>query len=157
MKEGIVMQKLHFSILINASKEKVWHTMLDDKPYREWTAAFNPGSYYKGDWNKGSKILFLGPNPETGEEGGMVSRIAENKPYEFISIEHLGIVQNGVEDTTSDEARKWAPAYENYSFKVKGGATEVLVSLDIDEKEKELFNEMWLEALQKLKEIAERK
>ena len=157
MKEWIVMQKLHFSILINASKEKVWHTMLDDKPYREWTAAFNPGSYYKGDWNKGSKMLFLGPNPETGEEGGMVSRIAEHKLYEFISIEHLGIIQKGVEDTTSDEARKWAPAYENYSFKVKDGATEVLVSLDIDEEETELFNKMWLEALQKLKEIAERK
>jgi hypothetical protein len=150
------MQKLHFSILINAPKEKVWHTMLDDKTYREWTTAFHPGSYYKGDWNKGSKILFLGPNPETGEEGGMVSRIAEHKPYEFISIEHLGIIQNGVEDTTSNEARKWAPAYEDYSFKEKDGATEVLVSLDVDEEETELFNKMWLEALQKLKEIAER-
>jgi len=151
------MQKLHVSILINASKEKVWHTMLDDKTYREWTAAFNPGSYYKGDWNKGSKILFLGPNPETGEEGGMVSRIADNKPYEYISIEHLGILQNGVEDTTSDEARKWAPAFENYSFKEKAGVTEVLVDLDIDETETELFTQMWLEALQKLKEIAETK
>ena len=87
----------------------------------------------------------------------MVSRIAENKPYEFISIEHLGIIHNGVEDTTSDEARKWAPAYENYSFKEKDGATEVLVDIDVDEKETEAFNKMWPEALQKLKEIAEKK
>jgi hypothetical protein len=104
------MQKLHFSMLINAPKHKVWHAMLDDRPYREWTKAFNEGSYYKGSWDKGSKILFLGPDPDTGEEGGMVSRIAENKPYEFISIKHLGIVQNGVEDTSSEAARKWAPA-----------------------------------------------
>jgi hypothetical protein len=150
------MQKLHFSITINAPKEKVWHTMLDDEPYREWTAAFNPGSYYKGDWNKGSKILFLGPDPNTGEEGGMVSRIAENKPYEFISIEHLGIVKNGVEDTTSEEARKWAPAFENYTFKEKGGATEVLVEMDIEDENKKMFEEMWPRALQKLKEIAEK-
>jgi hypothetical protein len=150
------MQKLHFSITINAPKEKVWHTMLDDKPYREWTAAFNPGSYYKGDWSKGSKILFLGPDPKTGEEGGMVSRIAENKPYEFISIEHLGIVKNGVEDTTSEEARKWAPAFENYTFKEKGGATEVLVEMDIEDENKKMFEEMWPKALQKLKEIAEK-
>ena len=150
------MRKLHFSILINGPKEKVWHTMLDDKHYREWTSAFSPGSYYKGDWSKGSKILFLGPDPETGEESGMVSRIAENRPYEFISIEHLGIVHNGVEDTTSDEARNWAPAFENYSFKEKGGATEVLVDIDIDEKEAEVFNMMWLAALQKLKEISEK-
>jgi hypothetical protein len=150
------MQKLHFSILINAPKEKVWHAMLDDKPYRQWTAAFSPGSYYKGDWSKGSKILFLGPNPETGDEGGMVSRIAENKPYEFVSIEHLGIVFNGVEDTTSDAARKWAPAFENYSFKETDGATEVLVDIDVDEEEAEMFKQMWPSALQKLKEIAEK-
>ena len=149
------MQKLHFSITINAPKEKVWHAMLDDKPYREWTTAFNPGSYYKGDWSKGSKILFLGPDPKTGEEGGMVSRIAENKPYEYISIEHLGIVHNGIEDTTSEEAKKWAPAFENYTFKEKDGKTEVIVDMDIDEKEAEMFNKVWPEALKKLKEIAE--
>ena len=149
------MQKLYFSIIINAPKENVWHTMLEDKTYREWTAAFNPGSYYKGDWNKGSKILFLGPDPETGIEGGMVSRIAENKPYEYISIEHLGIVKNGVEDTTSEEAKKWAPAFENYTFEEKDGATEVLVDMDIDEKEAEIFNKMWPDALQMLKAIAE--
>jgi hypothetical protein len=150
------MQKLHFSILINAPKDKVWHSMLDDKPYREWTKAFNEGSYYKGSWEKGSKILFLGPDPNTGEEGGMVSRIAENKPYEFISIEHLGIVQNGVEDTTSEVARKWAPAFENYTFNDKDGATEVLVDIDVEDEHAQMFNEMWPEALRKLKELAEK-
>jgi hypothetical protein len=150
------MQKRHYSILINAPKHKVWHSMLDDKPYREWTKAFNEGSYYKGSWEQGSKILFLGPDPKTGEESGMVSRIAENKPYEFISIEHLGIVQNGVEDTTSETARAWAPAYENYTFNDKDGATEVLVDIDIEDEHVQMFNEMWPEALRKLKELAEK-
>lgn len=149
------MQKLHFSIVINAPKEKVWHAMLDDKPYREWTKAFNEGSYYKGSWGKGSKILFLGPDPKTGEEGGMISRIADNRPYEFISIEHLGIVQNGVEDTTSEEAKKWTPAHENYTFKEKDGATEVLVDMDTDDEHIEMFKKMWSEGLQQLKTIAE--
>jgi hypothetical protein len=149
------MKTLHFSIFINAPKEKVWHTMLDDKTYREWTTAFNPGSYYKGDWNKGSKIVFLGPDPETGVEGGMVSRIAENKPYEFLSIEHLGIVKNGIEDTTSEEAKKWAPAYENYTFKEKDGGTEVLVDMDSEDDYVEMFSNMWPEALNKLKTLAE--
>ena len=150
------MQKLHFSMLINAPKDKVWHTMLDDQPYREWTKAFNEGSYYKGSWEKGSKILFLGPDPNTGEEGGMVSRIAENKPYEFISIEHLGLVQNGVEDTTSEAARKWAPAFENYTFNDKDGATEVLVDIDVEDEYVPMFNEMWPNGLRKLKELAEK-
>ena len=86
----------------------------------------------------------------------MVSRVAENKPHEFISIEHLGIVQNGVEDTTSEAARKWAPAFENYTFNNKDGATEVLVDIDIEDEHVQIFNEMWPEALRKLKELAEK-
>ena len=150
------MQKLHTSIQINAPQEKVWHAMLDDEPYREWTKAFGEGGYYKGNWEKGSKMLFIGPDPKTGEEGGMVSRIAENKPHEFLSIEHLGIVHDGVEDTTSEEAKKWAPAYENYTLKAVDGGTEVVVEMDIDEAEAESFETMWQEALAKLKAIAER-
>lgn len=149
------MRKLNFSIVIDAPKEKVWHAMLDDKPYREWTGAFNPGSYYKGDWSRGSKMLFLGPDPETGQEGGMVSRIAENRPYEYISIEHMGMIRNGIEDTTSEAAKKMAPAFENYTFKEKDGATEVLVDMDAEEEYAEMFNKMWPEGLQRLKKLAE--
>jgi len=151
------MDKLKFSIVINAPKEKVWNTMLEDKTYRMWTTPFNEGSYYKGDWSKGSKIIFLGPDPETGKEGGMVSRIAENKLYEFISIEHLGIIKDGVEDTTSEDVKKWTPAFENYTFQEKNGTTEVLVEMDINDEYKEMFEGMWPKALQVLKEIAEKK
>ena len=71
------MKKLHFSTLINAPKEKVWNKMLGGDSYRAWTEVFGPGSHYVGDWNKGSKMLFLAPE-ETGEMSGMVSRIRES-------------------------------------------------------------------------------
>ena len=129
--------------------------MLEDSTYRQWTDVFMPGSHVSGSWDKGSKILFLAPN-EKGEQEGMVSRIAENKPYEFISIEHLGIVQNGKEDTTSEAARKWAPAYENYTFKEKEGVTELLVDMDSDDENVDMFEQTWPKALQKLKELAEK-
>lgn len=151
------MKKLHFTKQINAPKEKVWHAMLDDKSYREWTKAFSEGSYFEGSWEKGAKIQFLGPDPETGELGGMSSRIAENKPYEFISIEHVGLVSNGVEDTTSEEAKKWAPAFENYTFVEKDDGTELQVDLDVVEDEyADMFDRMWPSALEDLKAIAER-
>jgi uncharacterized protein YndB with AHSA1/START domain len=149
------MKKLHFSITINAPAEKVWRTMLDDPTYREWSKPLGGGGYFKGSWEKGSKMLFVGQDPETGQEGGMVSRIAENRPNEFISIEHLGIVQNGVEDTTSEEAKKWAPAFENYTLKEENGVTEVSVEQDMAEEMAEEFEKMWPEALAKLKEISE--
>jgi hypothetical protein len=149
------MEKLHFKIEINAPKEKVWDTMLEDKTYRQWTEPFSPGSYYKGDWNKGSKILFIGPS-EKGDMG-MVSRIKENRKYEHISIEHIGIISEGKEDTTSEAVKSWAGAFENYTFKEKDGKTEVLVDLDSNEEYSEMFEGLWPKALQKLKELAENK
>jgi hypothetical protein len=150
------MQKIHFSIQINAPREKVWDVMLSDKTYREWTKAFNPGGYYKGDWNEGSKILFVGLDPVTGKEGGMVSRIKESRKPEFVSVEHLGIVNNGVEDTTSEMAKKWTPAFENYTFTEKDGGTQLDVDMDTADEMKEEFEKMWPKALELLKEVAER-
>ena len=152
--KGKTMDKLKFSIIINAPKAKVWDTMLNDVTYRIWTEAFMQGSYYIGDWSEGSKILFLAPG-ETGASG-MVSRIKENRLHEYISIEHLGMVENGKEDTTSDAVKVWAGALENYSFKELNGKTELLVDVDSNEEYSEMFNGMWPKALQKLKELAEK-
>ena len=149
------MDKLKFSIVINAPKEKVWDTMLEDRTYRIWTEEFTPGSHYIGSWDEGSKILFLGPAND-GKLGGMVSRIKENKLHKFISIEHLGEVLDGVEDTTSDRVKIWAGALENYTFIDKGNKTELVVDLDINEEFKEMFEGMWPKALQKLKSICEK-
>lgn len=148
------MEKLRQSIFINAPRARVWDVMLADDTYRDWTSAFHPGSYYKGDWSEGSKILFLGPSEGSGE-GGMVSRIRQNRRHEFISVEHLGIVQNGVEDTESAAAKAWAPAYENYTFADSNGGTELTIEMDIQADEKANFEKLWAAALARLKTIAE--
>ncbi len=150
------MKKINLSININAPVEKVWNTVINDESYREWTEVFNPGSYFKGDWSKGSKMLFLGPNPETGEEGGMVSEIAENILHKYISIKHNGMINNGVEDTESEEVKKWTPSYENYSFEERDGGTLFTVDMDSNDEYYEMFLELWPKALEKLKEVAER-
>lgn len=150
-------QKIHFAITINAPKERVWDTMLQDATYREWTALFNPdgSSWYEGDWTQGSKILFLGAG-NNGEVGGMVSRIKDARPHDFMSIEHLGVVQDGKEDTTSDTAKLFASALENYTFVNKNGATEVLIDMDTVEAHRQMFEASWPRALQKLKELSEK-
>lgn len=98
------MQKLHFSIKINAPKEKVWQTTIGKDTYPLWTEVFSPNSNFDGSWEKGSKILFSTPN-EDGKRDGMVSEIAENRPNEFISIKHIGYMKDDVEDTTSERVK----------------------------------------------------
>jgi uncharacterized protein YndB with AHSA1/START domain len=149
------LEKLHFSILIDAPKEKVWDTMLREDTYNKWTEVFAPGSHYKGDWNEGSKIHFLAPN-KTGKMEGMVSRIKESRKPDFVSIEHLGIVSGEVEDTKSEEVKKWAGALENYTLREKDGMTELLVDTDTNEEYKQMFEDMWPQALHKLKELSEK-
>ncbi|HET6528496.1 MAG TPA: SRPBCC domain-containing protein [Balneolaceae bacterium] len=145
------MKKLHFTATIKAPKVEVWNTMLEDKTYREWTSAFHEGSHYEGSWEEGSEIRFLDP-----DGNGMVSVIAENRPYEFISVKHVGIINDGVEDTESEEAKKWAPAFESYSFVEKEGKTTVSVEMDIEDEYEDMFNEMWPNALRKLKDLCEK-
>jgi hypothetical protein len=151
------MEKRHYEITINAPKETVWDTMLNDETYREWTKPFNPGSYFEGTWEEGSKMLFKGVNEEGELYGGMVSRIAENRPHDFVSIEHVGILNlDGTEDTTSEEVKKWTPAFENYTFEEVSGGTKVSVDIDISEEYAAQFDDMWPKALEKLKVLAEK-
>ncbi len=148
------MEKLHFNITINASVIKVYHTMLEEKSYQEWTSVFNPTSHFIGSWTKGEKMIFLGTDQE-GKQGGMVSRIIENVPNEFLSIEHYGIVKDGVEITNGAEVENWAGSLENYTFRNISGKTLLAVDMDSNEEFKSYFEEMWPKALNKLKEICE--
>ncbi|HAF45681.1 MAG TPA: hypothetical protein DCK83_12315 [Gallionellaceae bacterium] len=144
------MKPMHFSITINASVEKVWHTMLGQDTYRIWAAEFMPGSYYEGSWEQGSKILFL------VDGSGMSSMIAENRPYQFISIKHLGMIMEGVLDTESAESKAWAAVSENYTFAPQGGGTLLLVELSAVPTENEAdMAEIWPKALAKLKTLCE--
>ena len=145
------MKRSGFSVAIAASKRKVWNTMLEPDSYRAWTAAFMEGSYYEGSWETGAKIRFLSPGGD-----GMIAEIAENRPFAFVSIRHLGITKDGVDDTESPAARAWTPAYENYTFTEKDGVTEVVVDVDVNERYEKMFRNTWPKALRRLKEICER-
>lgn len=145
---------LHYEISIQAPAEKVYRTMLDPEQYKAWTAVFHPTSHYKGSWEKGAKIQFLGLD-DKGVAGGMVSRIKENIPNQFISIEHLGLVQDGTEITSGPEVAEWAGALENYTFTEKQGETVLAVDVDTNQEYEAHFSETWPKALQKIKEMSE--
>lgn len=145
------MQKINFSTHINAPKEKVWASLWEIFHYNTWTSAFMEGSTVKTDnWKEGSRILFLDGNGQ-----GMVSMIAANKPNEFMSFKHLGVVKDGVEDTSSEAVSVWAGSMENYSLSGGNGSTVLSVEMDSTEDFKDYFMKTWPVALEKLKGLAE--
>lgn len=145
------MERLQFKATINAPREKVWETLWGDETYSAWTSAFAEGSRAVTDWKKGSRVLFV-----DGKGDGMVSRVADSIPNEFMSFEHLGMIMDGVEDISSPKVKEWAGAMENYTLKSADNRTELLIDIDIAESHKDYFLEAWPKALDKLKELAEK-
>ncbi len=84
-----------------------------------------------------------------------MSLIRENRPFEYVSIEHIGLVQNGKEDTAGESVKPWTGAQENYSFTENGSMTRVTVEIDAVEEYKEMFLNAWPKALRELRRIAE--
>lgn len=151
------MKKLQFKVNIQAPASKIYETMLGlnhISTYEEWTAFFNPTSSYEGTWEKGTKMYFVGVD-EKGEKGGMLSKIAENIPHQFVSIHHYGLLQAGIEITEGQEVEKWANGYENYTFEENNGMTTVGVDVDVPEDFLDYMNETYPKALGKLKEMCE--
>ena len=153
------MKKQPFKIRINAPAETVYDKMLgltEKSTYEQWTAKFNPTSTYKGKWEKGSKIHFLGSNDQ-GEIGGMVSEIADLIPNKFVSIRHYGLLSGDKEITEGPEVEKWAGGFENYTFTNDNGATLVQVDLDTNEDFVDYMNDTYPKALEELKAVCEGK
>ncbi len=144
------MERIYFKIEIDAPKEKVWNVLLGETTYPVWTAPFAEGSRVITDWQIGSKALFV-----NAEGDGMISKIAEHIPNEYISIHHLGMYMNGLEDYESEEVKKWTGAIENYKLSTKDGKSLLSVELDTTEDHKSYFEEKWPIALEKVKELAE--
>ena len=142
--------KLRFGETIAAPPARVHARMLALEDYERWTAAFCEGSTYEGSWEPGATIRFLSP---TGD--GMVSEIVENRPGAFVSIRHRGVIDRGVEDTSSEAIRTWAGALENYTFEPIAGGTRLTVELDTLSEYAEMMREAWPKALALLKQLCE--
>jgi len=141
---------LSFDVTIAAPRSVVWDKLTASDSYRDWTAAFAPGSHYEGSWDQGAEIRFLAPNGD-----GMVSEIAENRRHESIRIRHLGEIAGGQVDRTSERVRAWAPAYETYTFTEAPEGTHLRATVETLADWEGHMNDAFPKALQRLKEICE--
>lgn len=144
------MPTLHFATRIQASRERVWDTLFERDSYQRWTAAFMAGSTFRGSWEQGARIHFL---DATGN--GMVAVISESRRPDFLSIQHLGTVTAGIEDTDSEEVRSWTPAFEGYTLTEAGAATDLAISVDVPAEYQDLMQQAWPMALAAVKALAE--
>lgn len=145
------MKTIKKSILIRASKEKLWDVLTQDQYTRDWYSVFSPGSYAVTDWKPGSKALFLDHS-----NNGMVAKVAESIPGKSLIVEYTGVVSDGKEDLDSAIAQQYKGGRESYRLTEENGATRLDISSDMDENMFDMMSDKWENAFERLKELAEK-
>ena len=145
------MQKLTFSVNIDAPVNHVWNVMLDLETYQQWASAFSEGSTYEGGWDEGNTIRFVGPEDE-GEFGGLVAVVEANRANAFVSLRYTAELEGGAEKIDSPVVGM----RESYSFVETAGGTTVNIELELPDEWAPMMSDMWPPALAELKRVAER-
>jgi uncharacterized protein YndB with AHSA1/START domain len=138
------------SIDISAPKEIVWDVLLQDKFTRLWYAAFSEGARAETDWQVGSKAVF------TDNSGsGLIGTIVANQPFEWLSVEYHGLVNDGVEEYESVEAQQMKGTRESYRLEEKGGVTRLSIESEVSEGLFQTMSKAWEKALLQIKDLSQ--
>lgn len=145
------MEHLHFSIHINAPRERVWEVLWGGTTYTQWTRPFGEGGRAETDWKQGSHVHFLSADDE-----GMYALIERKEENAFMGFKHLGMVQDGKEVPPDASTHDWHGAREEYMLTQRGNGTELVVDMDVRAEDKASFQKMFPDALGIVKDLSEK-
>ena len=145
--ETLVINK---SIAIEATAQKIWEVLFQDKFNRIWYAEFSPGTYAITDWQEGSKVVFL-----DNSNSGIIGKVFESNPFKTLSLEYTGILVNGVEDYDTEDAHALKGGREIYNLESEDDNIRLTIIGDMAEQYYEAMSRSWENALLKIKELAE--
>jgi len=143
------MKEIHFSIEINASKERVWATLWEDETFRDWANIIDEGTYLKGVMKEGNEIEFI----SSVNGYGVTSLIEKLIPNEFVLFRHRADTK---ESGQQEREKEWTGGTESYSLTEKDGVTALIVTADIPDELEEIFNIRQPRALDRIKALAEK-
>lgn len=142
-----MINRLHFSVNIKASKSVIWNTLWEDSSYRDWASIFSEGSHAVTDnWKEGSKVQFLSP-----DKSGIYSIIEKHIPNEIIIFKHIGIVKDGEELPIDAETKKWSGTAEVYTLIEGINNNTLTIEIDVLEEHLNFMKKTFPKALDKIK------
>lgn len=141
------MKQLQFKVEIQATKEKVWDTLWQNKTFREWAGIIDPGTYMIGELKAGNKIQFI-----SGNGYGVTSLVEKYVPYEFLMFRHEADTQDSGESTREPE---WTGGTESYTLTDEGRGTTLTATFDVPPHMEDYFKVTYPKALKRVKELAE--
>ncbi len=144
------MNQMQFTLDIKATKERVWNTLWQDETFRQWAGIIDPGTYMLGDLKEGGEVQFI-----SSENGyGVTSLVEKLTIHEILLLRHSADTQ---ETGTQERAQQWTGGEESYRLTEKDGTTTLTAAFDVPEDMEEYFKINYPKALERVKELAERK
>src|SRR5204862_2498632 len=117
------MKEMQFSVVINATKERVWDTLWQDETLREWAGIIDPGTHMVGDLKEGNEIQFI-----SGNGYGVTSLVEKLTPGEFALLRHSADTK---ENGKQERENQWTGGKESYSLAEKDGSTTLTAAFDV--------------------------
>lgn len=143
------MKPMQFTVIINASKEKVWDTLWQDKTLRDWAGLIDPGTYMVGQLKQGAEVQFI-----SAENGyGVTSLVEKVTPNEYLLLSHEADTK---ESGTQEREKQWTGGQESYQLKENNSTTTLIVTFDVPPELKDYFNDAYPKALERVKVLTER-
>lgn len=142
-----MINKLQFSIAIEADATTIWKALWDDASYRDWVSVFMVGSYaLTDDWKEGSIVHFLDQ-----DQNGIYSIIQQHIPNTTIMFKHIGTVVNGKEQPLDDQTKQWTGATETYTLEKNNTTITLKVDIDVLDEHLEFMTNTFPKALERIK------
>lgn len=148
------MKRLHFSIQIKSQPHIIYHALTDSEQFAIWSNVFDPNSHVEGSWEKGSLVRFM-TYDSTGKLCGLLSRVRDNIPNRKIHLDHVGVLEDGLEIFEGPKVDKIKGASEIYHVLPQREHTLLEVESDAIMDLDSYLNQTWPLALEKLKELCE--
>jgi hypothetical protein len=143
-----IMKRMHFSLEIKASKEKVWKTLWEEKTFRDWQNIIDEGTYMVGEMKEGNEVQFI----SSVSGYGVTSLIEKLIPNEFVAFRHIADTKNSGE---REREMEWTGGKESYSLSEIDGITTLTVELNVPHEQVETFKVRLPKALERVKVLTE--
>lgn len=148
------MVEIKYSIVINASREKVWGVLWNDQTFRDWANLIDDGTYMKGELKEGCEVEYI-----SSVNGYGVTSYVEKLIFgEYVKLKHLADTKgNG----TEKREKEWTGGTESYQLTESASSTgdvltELSIVMDVPENLVDYFNEVYPKVMRRIKELSEK-
>lgn len=142
------MKRMEFSIEIQASREKVWRTLWDDKTFRDWASIIDEGTYMVGEMKEGSEVQFISSRGGYG----VTSFVEKCSPNEFVSLRHM---KDTKDSGAQEREREWTGGMESYSLAESNDITTLTLTVDVPPGQEGTMETRIPKALERVKVLSE--